>query len=69
MKKTLSIEGMSCGHCTSRVEKALDALDGVKVISVSLDEKNAVVEHESSVTDELLKTTVEDQGYDVIDIK
>ena len=29
MKKTMKIEGMMCGHCTGRVEKALNALDGV----------------------------------------
>lgn len=69
MKKTMSIEGMSCGHCTGRVTKALAGLDGVEVISVSVEEKNAIVEHADAVTNELLKETVEDQGFDVLDIK
>ena len=30
MKKTMIVEGMSCGHCSARVEKALNALEGVK---------------------------------------
>ena len=36
MNKTMIIEGMMCGHCTGRVEKALSAIDGVdKVETVS----------------------------------
>ncbi|MGH7484651.1 MAG: heavy-metal-associated domain-containing protein [bacterium] len=27
---TLKIDGMSCGHCVARVEKALNKLDGVQ---------------------------------------
>jgi copper chaperone CopZ len=67
MKKTISIEGMSCGHCTGRVEKALSGLENVKVIEVSVDAKHAVVE--TTVEDSILKETVEDAGYDVIGIQ
>lgn len=65
MKKTITIEGMMCGHCTGRVEKALNEMDHVKVLDVSVDQKHAVVDVEN-VTDELLKETIEDIGYDVI---
>lgn len=64
MKRTIAIEGMSCGHCTGRVEKALGALEGVKVIEVSVDKKHAIVEAEG-VADAVLTETVEDAGYDV----
>jgi copper ion binding protein len=33
---TLKIDGMSCGHCVARVEKALQKLDGVQVIRVEV---------------------------------
>lgn len=39
MKKQINIEGMSCGHCTGRVEKALKGLAGVVNVSVSLQDK------------------------------
>jgi Cu+-exporting ATPase len=65
MTKTILIEGMSCGHCTSRVEKALNGLDGVTVKSVSVDNKNAIVEV-NNVSEDLLKETVEDMGFDVL---
>ncbi len=67
MKKTISIEGMMCGHCTGRVTTALSALIGVKVLETSVEKKYAIVE--SDVADEVLKEAIEDIGYDVIDIK
>lgn len=30
MKKVLKIEGMMCSHCTGRVDKALNDMDGSK---------------------------------------
>jgi len=67
MIKTISIEGMSCGHCTGRVEKALNALEGVVVKSVSVENKNAIIET-SMASDEALKEAVEDMGFDVLKI-
>lgn len=65
MKKKMTIEGMMCGHCTGRVEKALNALDGVEA-QVSLEDKAAYVTGE--VADEVLRKTVEDAGYEVVSI-
>jgi copper chaperone CopZ len=69
MKKQIFIEGMTCGHCSGRVEKALKAVDGIVDAKVDLDNKNAIVEMNANVEDSLLKETVEDAGYDVVDIK
>lgn len=33
---TLQIDGMSCGHCVARVQKALSRLDGVEVRNVEV---------------------------------
>ena len=68
MKKTMKIEGMMCGHCTGRVEKALNALDGVQA-QVSLEDKAAYVTIDGDVSDETLKKTVEDEGYQVTGIE
>lgn len=67
MTKTMKIEGMMCGHCTGRVDKALNALEGVEA-SVSLEDKAAYVTLTGDVSDELLKKTVEDEGYQVLEI-
>ncbi len=65
MTKTIHIEGMMCAHCTGHVEKALRALPGVSDVSVSLEEKTARVQGDASVSDEILKTTVTEAGYEV----
>lgn len=66
---TISIEGMMCGHCTGRVEKALNALEGVSKVVVSLEDKNAVVEANDTVTIDMLKDTVTSEGYEVTNIQ
>jgi len=69
MKVQISIEGMTCGHCSARVEKALKAVDGIVDAKVDLANKNATVELSSNVDDNVLKEAVEDAGYDVTEIK
>ncbi|WP_330998033.1 heavy metal translocating P-type ATPase [Pectinatus haikarae] len=66
---TIMIEGMSCGHCTGRVEKALQQVDGVDSVKVSLENKNAVVSAGENVTADVLKNAVTNAGYDVIGVK
>ena len=68
MTKIMVIEGMMCGHCSGRVEKALNALDGVEA-KVDLEAKTATVTLSREITDETLKTTVENAGYEVISVK
>ena len=67
MEKKIVIEGMSCGHCSARVEKALNAIDGVTA-TVDLDSKTASVQISGNVSDEDLKSAVEEAGYQVISI-
>lgn len=68
MTKTIRIEGMACGHCTGRVEKALTELAGVTAVTVSLEDKNAVVTVGEEVTDAILTKAVTDAGYEVTGI-
>lgn len=68
MKKVLKIEGMMCNHCTGRVDKALNEMDGVTA-TVSLEGKCAEVELSKEVSDEALVKTVTDAGYEVVDIQ
>ena len=67
MKKVLKIEGMMCYHCTGRVDKALNEMDGVKA-TVSLEGKSAEVELSKEINDEELVKAVTDAGYEVVDI-
>ena len=65
MTKVISIEGMMCNHCTGTVQKALEAVEGVKTVTMSLEQKNATVELASDVADEVLTKAVVDAGYEV----
>ena len=60
MTKVISIEGMMCNHCTGTVQKALEAVEGVKAVTMSLEQKNATVELASDVADEVLTKAVVD---------
>lgn len=68
MTKTIKINGMMCSHCTGRVSDALNALDGVSA-DVTLDNGGqAVCTLSADISDETLKKTVTDAGYEVIGI-
>ncbi len=67
MKKEIVIEGMMCGHCSGRVEKALNGIDGVSA-KVDLGKKTAYVNFDGDVSDAKLRSAVEDAGYKVVSI-
>ena len=68
MKKTMMIEGMMCAHCSGRVEKALNAIDGVTA-KVDLEAKTAHIQLSKEVSDETLKNAVTEAGYEVVGLE
>ena len=66
MEKKIKIEGMSCSHCSTRVEKALNAIDGVSA-TVNLEEKTATLTLTKEVSDAAIKEAVEDAGFTLVD--
>ncbi|MBR6186878.1 MAG: heavy-metal-associated domain-containing protein [Clostridia bacterium] len=66
MEKTLKIEGMMCVRCAGRVQKALEALDGVTGAQVSHENGSAVVTLSKDVDTAVLAKAVTDAGYQVI---
>ena len=69
MEKTMEIKGMMCGHCEARVKKVLEALPEVTEAIVSHEAGTAVVKLSAAVSDDVLKKAVEDQDYEVTDIR
>ncbi|MCM1045848.1 MAG: cation transporter [Candidatus Gastranaerophilales bacterium] len=69
MEKTLKIEGMMCGHCEARVQKALEAIEQVAEAKVSHEAGTAVVSLKADVAHDVLRKAVEDQDYKVLSIQ
>ena len=68
----LKVTGMTCGGCTSSVTNALNAVNGVADVAVSLSAGEAVVQYDERVTSaEKLKSAVKGAGYgvDAVDAK
>ena len=59
--KNFDISGMSCAACSSRVEKAVSAAEGVTSCSVNLLTNSMIVE--GTATDEEIIAAVENAGY------
>ena len=63
MIKKLKIEGMTCKHCSGRVEKILSGLPGVEKAVVDLDSGQAEVTIQKELSDQTLTQPVTDAGY------
>ena len=67
LEKTMVIKGMSCGHCSARVEKVLNAIDGVEA-KVDLESNSAKVTLTKEVSDDALRNAVDAVGYEVVSV-
>ena len=66
---TIEVKGMMCGHCEARVQKALEALEGVISAVCSHEAGTAVITTEGPVSEDLLRKTIESEGYEVLGFK
>ena len=65
-RATLGVEGMTCAACSTRVEKALQAVPGVHEATVNLATERATVRFDAAETTPLaLAEAVQRAGYDV----
>ncbi|KAF2259538.1 heavy metal translocatin [Lojkania enalia] len=62
---TVSIEGMTCGACTSAVESGFKDVDGVYQFNISLLANRAVLVHDpTKLTEDQIVEAIEDRGFD-----
>lgn len=65
-QQTITVLGMSCGHCKNAVEKAAKGLNGVTAATVDLAAKTLKVEFDETKTSlDQIKSAVEEEGYTV----
>jgi uncharacterized membrane protein YraQ (UPF0718 family)/copper chaperone CopZ len=65
---SLDVQGMTCGHCSGSVEKALSAIDGVRVVDVTLATGRVVV-YGNGLDSQALIAAVVDKGYEAQEAK
>ncbi len=69
MERTMTIEGMMCCHCEAAVKKALEAIPEVAEVIVSHENNSAIVKLNAELSNDVLRKTVEDKDYKVLDIQ
>ncbi len=63
----IKVVGMSCGHCTNAVHKAVMSLDGVKEAKVDLPSGTVDIQYDAAKVDlKAIRTAIEEAGYDVV---
>ncbi|SCX22045.1 copper chaperone [Nitrosomonas eutropha] len=60
------IKGMTCGGCVSSVKAVLEKLPGVSNVEVSLNNGQAVVQHDGSCEDIIFSQVIEGAGFEVV---
>ena len=61
---TVSVPGMTCGHCKAAIETEVGAVDGVSGVGVDLETKDVVVTGASLDRDAIV-AAIADAGFDV----
>lgn len=69
MNKTIKINGMMCPHCQSMVQKTLEKIDGVTQADVSFKTGEAKITLSKEVSDEILKSAIEQKDYEAVSIR
>ena len=65
-EKTVTVDGMHCQKCVARITDALKKIDGVKKVSIDLDEKTVSIISKSELPLTAVKSTIESLGFKVI---
>jgi copper chaperone len=63
--KTIKVKGMSCNHCVKAVTAALEAVDGVEDVKISLEKGEATFDEMKPVDMSVIKEKIRKAGFDV----
>lgn len=63
-KMIVNVDGMSCNNCAKHVKNALEEVEGIKEVSVNLDDKNADVSYEGNIDVESIEKAITEAGYE-----
>jgi copper ion binding protein len=63
---TYQVQGMTCGHCVSAVSSEIGQLAGVSGVAVDLETGKVTVTADQPLDDDLVRTAVEEAGYELV---
>ena len=67
MKETiLIVNGMMCGGCENRVKNAIKNIEGVENVTADHNTGKVIIISNNEVSEEIIKETLEDIGYEVV---
>ncbi|NLA89683.1 MAG: heavy-metal-associated domain-containing protein [Alcaligenaceae bacterium] len=66
-EQTIRVDGMSCQNCVKHVNEALSTVPGVEQVEVSLENANAIIKSKDGIDIEVLRTALDEAGYDLVD--
>ncbi len=69
LRYNLIIEGMTCGHCSSKVQDVLSKMDGVASATVDLKNKTAMVSVITPIAEKDLDLVISNSGYKLIRVE
>ena len=64
---TIRIKGMRCGHCVASVTSALNAIDGISKVNISLEKSEATFKQSKDVPMAAIKKAIDAIGFEVMD--
>ena len=62
----LIVNGMMCGGCENRVKNAIKNIEGVENVTANHNTGKVIVISNNEVSEEIIKETLEDIGYEVV---
>jgi copper chaperone len=63
---TITVSGMTCGHCVSAVKEELGRLDGVAEVDVQLETGEVTITSDGELDPGAVTAAVDEAGYEVV---
>jgi len=62
---TITVDGMTCGHCAGAVTEELQRLEGVTAVQVELESGEVTIEHSEPLEPTAIAAAIDEAGYEL----
>jgi copper chaperone len=62
---TVTVTGMTCGHCASSVREEVESIPGVTGVDVDLDSGKVTIDSDGPIQPDAIQGAVEEAGYEL----